>query len=211
MSRLSLVTREPIPKLKLLTKKGVGQDMMSRKGLPGVLAILLTLAASVFAQETQTPPQDGLRRDGVERTERHRQRMLQRKEFGEHRMGRRQRRGRLMQELKLSEEQRQQSRAILQRRLQSTRLQREELFKLREKRIDGTFNAADEARAKALREEIRSAMQGTRGEMEGILNAEQKARLEQLKQERKERMGERIKERELRMKERQERLNMKTQ
>jgi Spy/CpxP family protein refolding chaperone len=112
--------------------------------------------------------------------------------------------GHMLRELNLSEEQRQQGRAIMQRRLQSTKTQREELFKLREKRIDGTFTAEDEARAKALHQEIRTAMQGVREEMAGLLTAEQKAKLEQMKKERKERM-------EQRMKERQDRLNNEPQ
>jgi Spy/CpxP family protein refolding chaperone len=92
----------------------------------------------------------------------------------------------------------------MQRRLESTKAQREELFKLREKRIAGTFTAEDEARTRALRQEIRTAMDGVRTEMAGVLTAEQKAKLEQLKKERKERM-------EQRMKERQERLNQNIQ
>ena len=47
-------------------------------------------------------------------------------------------------------------------------------------------------------------MEGVRTEMAGVLTAEQKARLEEMKQERKQRM-------EQRMKERQERLNQKPQ
>ena len=80
----------------------------------------------------------------------------------------------------------------------------EELFRLREKRIAGTFSADDEARAQALRQEIRTAREGVRTEMAGVLTAEQKAQLEQLKRERKEKM-------EQRMKERQERCNQKPQ
>jgi Spy/CpxP family protein refolding chaperone len=110
--------------------------------------------------------------------------------------------GHLMRELDLSEQQRQQGRAIMQRRLESVKGQREELFKLREKRIAGTFTADDEVRAKALRQEMRTAMEGARTEMDGVLTAEQKAKLEGLEKERKERI-------EQRMKERQERLNNK--
>ena len=83
----------------------------------------------------------------------------------------------------------------MQRRLEGNKSQREELFKLREKRIAGTFTADDEARAKALRQEMRASMEGIRVEMEGILTAEQKTKLEQLKQERKEKIEQRMKER----------------
>jgi Spy/CpxP family protein refolding chaperone len=163
-------------------------------------------AFTVFAQEPQpkTPStQDGtFQRDRIERMEPHRERMAGRQGIGDREgMGHRGM-GHLMRELNLSEEQRAQGRAIMQRRLESTKLQREELFKLREKRIAGTFTADDEARAKALHQEIRTAMTGVREEMAGVLNAEQRAKLEELKKERKERI-------EQRMKERQERLNNK--
>jgi Spy/CpxP family protein refolding chaperone len=90
-----------------------------------------------------------------------------------------------MRELNLTEEQRQQQRTILQKHLGATKAQREELFKLREKRIDGTFTADDESRAQALRQEIRSSREGIRTEMAKLLTDEQRAKLEQLKSERK--------------------------
>src|ERR1051325_1291870 len=107
--------------------------------------------------------------------------------------------GRFMRELNLTDEQRQQQRAIMQRRLESTRSQREELFRLGEKRRAGTFTAEDEARAKALHQELRSSMESIRGEMDAVLTAEQKAKLEELKRERKQRMEQRLKERQERL------------
>jgi Spy/CpxP family protein refolding chaperone len=125
--------------------------------------------------------------------------------MGGHRgMGRRGGIGHLMRELNLSDAQREQVRTITQRRLEGTKAQREELFKLREKRIAGTFTPEDEARAKALHQEIRASMEGIQTEIDGILTAEQKARLEELQKERKAKM-------ELRMKEHQERLNTNPQ
>jgi protein CpxP len=180
--------------------------MFLRKSLFGVLGIILACGAVAFAQEPQpqTPStkDDAFRKERIERRERHRERIGRAEGMRQHDgMGPRGAGvGHLMRELNLTEEQRQQSRAIVQRRLESTKTQREELFKLREKRIAGTFTAEDEARAKALHQEIRSAMEGIRTEMDGILTAEQKARLEQLKQERKDKF-------EQRKKERQERLN----
>src|SRR6266540_2487999 len=120
--------------------------MFLRKSLFGVAGIMLAVGMGVCAQETQSPTpstQDGtLQRDRVERIERRRERMANREERGP-REGRERHRGmgHMMRELNLTEEQRQQSRAITQRRLESTKLQREELFKLREKRIAGTFTA----------------------------------------------------------------------
>ena len=179
--------------------------MSLRKSLFGVVGIVLGVVVGVCAQETQSQTQstqDGvLQRERVERRERRRERMENR-EGRERREGREGHRGmgRLMGELNLTEEQRQQSRAIMQRRLEGTKLQREELFKLREKRIAGTFTADDEARARALHQEMRTAMEGARSEMDGLLTPDQKAKLEGLKKERKERM-------EQRKKEGQERLN----
>src|SRR6185436_650571 len=182
--------------------------MFLRKGLLAVIGIILACgmgAVSAFAQQPQsqtTPSADGtLQKDRIERRERMRQGRGEREGKREQRgMGRRGGMGHMMRELNLTDAQRQQSRAIMQRRLESTKLQREELFKLREKRIAGTFTADDEARAKALHQEIRKSMEGVRAEMASVLTAEQKAKLEGLKKERKERM-------ELRKKERQERLN----
>ena len=181
--------------------------MSLRKSLLGVAGIMLAVGVGVFAQEpqAQTPStQDGtLQRERIERMERRRERMPNREGRGP-REGRERHggMGRMLRELNLTEEQRQQSRAIMQRLLERTKLQREELFKVREKRIAGTFTAEDGARAKALHQEIRTTMESGRSEMEGVLTAEQKAKLEELKTERKERM-------EQRMKERQERLNKK--
>jgi protein CpxP len=186
--------------------------MFLRESLLGVMGIILAFgvgAFATFAQEPQSqtvPRPDGtLGRDRIERMEGHRERQERRGGIEGHKgRGRRGGMGHLMRELNLTEEQRNQSRAIMQRRLEGTKLQREELLKLREKRIAGTFTAEDEARAKALHQEIRTAMAGIRVEMAGVLTAEQKAKLEELKTERKEKI-------EQRMKDRQERLNKQPQ
>jgi len=177
--------------------------MFLRKSLFGISGIILACGVVAFTQEPQpqTPTQDdAFRKERIERMERGREQMgrrgMRHDGMGQRGAGL----GHLRRELNLTEEQRQQSRAIMQRRLESVKTQREELFKLREKRIAGTFTADDEARAKALRQEIRTAMEGVRTEMAGVLTAEQRTKLEQLKKERKEKF-------EQRMKERQERLN----
>ncbi len=179
--------------------------MFLRKGLLGVIGIILACGMFAFAQEPQpqTPaaPDATLRRERMEqRRERHRERMCRHKG----REGRGHGMGRFARELNLSDAQREQSRAIMQRRLESTRGQREELSKLREKRVAGTFTAEDGARAKALHEEIRSSKEAGRTEMDSVLTAEQKAQLEGLKAERKAKHEQRMKERQERMKERQE-------
>ena len=181
--------------------------MFLRTRLAVILGMISALSMVVFAQQpTQTPAQEGLRRQRMERRERDREGRREHMEKREH-VGR----GLFMRELNLSDAQREQIRAITQRRLEATKTQREELSKLREKRIAGTFSAEERARAQALGHEIRDAMEGIHSEAEGVLTAEQKARLEQLKVERKakheERQAERKARREQRMKERQERLN----
>jgi protein CpxP len=180
--------------------------MSFRKSLFGIMGTILACGIVAFAQEPQpqTPStqDETFRKERIERMGRHREQMGSREGMrGHDGIGRRRvGMGHLMRELNLTEEQRQQGRAIMRRRLESTKVQREELFKLREKRIAGTFTAEDEARARALHQEIRTAMEGVRTEMAGVLTAEQKAKLEELKKERREKF-------EQRMKERQERLN----
>jgi len=175
--------------------------MLVRKGLLGIMGVILACGGVAIAQQPQpqTPtqaPNGTFRRDRIERKERHRGRMGEREGFGPrgHAIGR------FMHELNLSDAQQTQVRAITERRLEGTKAQREELFKLREKRTAGTFTPEDEARARALHQEIRSSMEGTQGEITSILTAEQKTRLEELQKERKAKM-------EQRMKERQDRLN----
>jgi Spy/CpxP family protein refolding chaperone len=182
--------------------------MSARKHLLGITGIILTFGIFAFAQQTQPPtttPDEAPKSERWERREKRSERL-----DGMHRRGgpegfrhRGTGDGSLMRGVQLSDEQRQQSRAIIQRRLASTKSQREELFKLREKRIAGTFSAEDEARAKALRQEIRASMEGARTEMQSILTTEQKARIEELQKERKAQREQRMNERELRMKERQ--------
>jgi periplasmic protein CpxP/Spy len=187
--------------------------MFLKRNLIGILGLVLAFGVVALAQQpqeqTQTP--DGTtRRDRIERKERHRERMGERlvrhKEMRGHGGM-----GRLMRELNLSDTQREQIRTITQRRIEGLRPQREELFRLQEKRIAGTFTAEDEARARALREEMHASMESVRTETEGILTAEQKARLEQLKQEREAKREERKARHEQRMKERQEQLNKNPQ
>lgn|ERR1700730_8801677 len=166
------------------------------KSLLGISGIILAFGMVAFGQQSQAPttttPDGTIQRDRIERKERLRQRSEgMRRHDGARGPGL----GYAMDGLNLSDAQREQIRAITQRRLESTKAQREELFKLRDKRIAGTFSADDEARAKTLHQEIRAAMEGIRTETAGVLTAEQKARLEELQKERKARLEERMKER----------------
>jgi Spy/CpxP family protein refolding chaperone len=87
--------------------------------------------------------------------------------------------------LALSDAQREQLRAIHQRQFEALKPQRQELFNLREKRLAGTFNEEDAARVKVLRQQMHEALRNTHTEVQGILTAEQKAAIEQFRNERK--------------------------
>lgn len=184
--------------------------MSLRKGFVAVVGIILAcgMGAAALAQQTQpqsqtAPVQDGtLRRERIERMQERRHERLERRREGNEGhpgMGRHGEIGRLS-ELNLTEQQQQQRRAIMERRLESTKAQREELFRLGEKRRAGTFTADDEARAKALHQEMRSSMESVRGEMDAVLTAEQRAKLEELNKERKQQREQRLKERQERLK-----------
>jgi len=164
--------------------------MFSRKSPITVLLVILAFGATICAQQTPSAEGGGQFKSRTERLAERGERRSRHEGMG-HRGGMRH----LIRELNLTDQQRQQARDIMRRRLQSTSAQREELFKLREQRIAGTLTSDDEARAKALRQEMRAGMEGTRAEMEGILTAEQKTKLEQLKQERKAKFEQRLKER----------------
>ena len=183
--------------------------MVLRKGMFAVLGIILAMATFATAQEQQPPAaSQGIDRARTERLDRRRERLRQREgRMGQRGFGHRDS-FRFMRELNLSEAQQQQRKAIVERRLESIKAQREELIKLHEKRTSGTFAAEDEIRAKALRQEIRSAREAIRTDMESVLTAEQKAKLEALQNERKARMEQRMQERQQL---RQERLNKKNQ
>jgi periplasmic protein CpxP/Spy len=186
--------------------------MFSRLRLAAIFGMILTGAMVAFAQEpTQTPsaPREELRRERMRLRERQREgAKLHRREMRGHGD-----RGLFLRDLNLTDAQREQMRNMAERRRESIKSQREELFKMREKRMAGTFSAADEARVKVLRDEIHTAMQGLRAEGEAILTAEQKTRLAQLKVEREARFAERRVEREARreqrLKERQERMKQR--
>jgi len=181
--------------------------MSLRKNLLGISGIILAFGMVAFAQQPQTPtttPDGALKRERLERRER-REGLAGRREhggregFGHRGPGLGNFRG-----IELTEAQREQIRAITQRRLEGTKAHREELFKLREKRIAGTFSTDDEARAKALQQEMRAAMEGIRAETASVLTVEQKARIEELQKERKAKHEQRMKEHGLRIRERQQ-------
>ena len=162
--------------------------MFLRRSLPLLTSLTVAFGAMAYGQQPQIPaPGDGIGREG----RRHREGR------SHERMGRGGRSGlgqlRAVRELNLTDEQRQQQRVIVQRHLESVKTQREELFKLGEKRAQGSLTAEDGARAKALRQEVHNSRQSAQAEIESILTAEQRTKLEQLKTERKARHGEMLK------------------
>ena len=143
-------------------------------------ALVSALGANAFAQEPQdSRPERGNRaerpgrRGGMEGRER-----LRGREMGKMRV---------LRQLDLTEAQKEQVRSAGKRNREATKTQREELRQLAEKRRQGTLTTAEEARARALRDEIRTSMQSNQGDLLNILTPEQKAKLEQIKNERKDR------------------------
>jgi Spy/CpxP family protein refolding chaperone len=96
-----------------------------------------------------------------------------------------------LRELNLSDEQQKQVRAIMERNGNSTKALREELRTLGQKRFDGTLTPEEQARAKDLHQQMAQSMKSTMTEVQGILTAEQKAQLEEFRQERGSRHGRR--------------------
>jgi periplasmic protein CpxP/Spy len=88
--------------------------------------------------------------------------------------------------LDLTDAQKEQLRASAKQNREATQSQREELRQLAEKRHQGSLTAAEEARLKALRDEIQASMRSRHASLLSILTAEQKAKLEAMREERKE-------------------------
>jgi Spy/CpxP family protein refolding chaperone len=88
-----------------------------------------------------------------------------------------------LRELNLSDEQKQQVRTIMERNIAATKSQREELRTLGQKRFDGTLTPDEETRAKELHQQIGQSMKSTMSEVQEILTAEQKTKLEELRKE----------------------------
>jgi Spy/CpxP family protein refolding chaperone len=88
-----------------------------------------------------------------------------------------------LRELNLSDDQKQQVRAIMERNFESTKAVREELRTLGQKRFEGTLTPEEQTRAKNLHQQMAQSMKTAITEVQGILTAEQKAKLEQLRKE----------------------------
>ena len=91
----------------------------------------------------------------------------------------------LLRQLNLTDDQKKQVHAIVAQTFESNKATSEELRQLGEKRRQGTLSADDQARARTLHKEMRAAMAATEAKIAAMLTAEQKARVEELRKERK--------------------------
>ncbi len=166
--------------------------MFSLRTLLAAISLSLLLATMAVAQQPQhvPPPNDSGQPESSDRMGRKQRghRSAHGRAHGQGLIG-------LEGELALTEIQKEQLRAIHQKRFESTKSLREELFTLREKRRAGTITEQDGARARTLHEEMRASMESVKSEVEGILTPAQRAKVEDLQLQRKQRRAERMEHR----------------
>jgi len=92
---------------------------------------------------------------------------------------------RVLRELNLTDDQKQQVRTIVQQSFAGSKASREELRQLVDKRRQGTLTTEEEARARTLHQQMRASMKDTETKIASLLTAEQKAKAEELRKERK--------------------------
>jgi len=139
------------------------------------LVLLTALGAVVQAQQPQPSTQNQTPGNETRRFGRGEERRGMRR-FGRAPLG-------MLRELNLSDDQKKQVRAIMERNFESTKSSREELRTLGQKRFEGTLTPEEQARAKELHQQMAQSMQNAMTELTGILTAEQKARLEELRKD----------------------------
>lgn len=147
------------------------------------LALLIAAGAAAQTQQSQSPTQNPQAGNETQR------RFDRKGERGRMREGRAPLAG--LRELNLTDEQKQQVRAIMERNLDSTKALRSELKTLGQKRFEGTLTPEEQARAKELHQQMAQSRQSAMTEVQGILTAEQKAKLEEFRQEKGPRHGRR--------------------
>lgn len=109
---------------------------------------------------------------------------------GRGRMGRRRTRRseghqKALEQLNLTDAQKQQARSIMQANRESNRAQRQEMRQLNQQWRQGTLTPDRLERAKTLRAQLRASRQAERAQMMSLLTAEQKAKLQELRQQRR--------------------------
>jgi Spy/CpxP family protein refolding chaperone len=155
------------------------ENQMLLRGKLAVSALILSLgacSATALAQQTQSttpgastqqpaqqPGSAGLARRGGRRHAR---------------SGRQ----RALAELDLSDAQKQQARTIIQTQAQNTKPQREELRQLMQQWRTGTLTPEGQARAKELRQQLMESRKGVHAQMQNVLSAEQKVKLQEMRE-----------------------------
>lgn len=98
---------------------------------------------------------------------------------------------RAMRQLNLTDAQRQQVRTIGENFKNSTETQRQEMRGLMEKKRDGVITADEKARFKDLKTQLKASGEQMQNSVLAILTADQRAQLDKIKEERKQKMQER--------------------
>lgn len=165
---------------------------IKRKLISGLTLAVAVVGFSSFAsaQDNNTNPQDSTQRQ--ERRERRGNRDGMGKEGrrgGHHGGDKMMMRG--LRKLDLTDSQREQVRTIGENFRNSTQTQREEMRGLMEKKRDGVITADEQARFKDLKMQLKSSGKQMQDSILAILTGEQRAQLEQLKADRKQKMQER--------------------
>ena len=91
-------------------------------------------------------------------------------------------RQRALAEMNLTDAQKQQVRTIIQTQAQNTKPQREELRQLMQQWRTGTLTPEGQARAKELRGHLMESGRGVHLQMQNVLTAEQKAKLQEMRE-----------------------------
>lgn len=143
-----------------------------------VSAIILSLgacSASALAQQPQ-PTTPGASAQQPESARLARRGMRRRARFG---------RQRALAQINLTDAQKQQVRTIIQAQAQNTSTQREELRQLMQQWRTGTLTPEGQTRARELRQQLMESRRGVHAQMLNLLTPEQKAKLEEMREQRR--------------------------
>ena len=150
----------------------------------GLAAIAFTTFVS--AQDTTTNTEN----DSMQKQEMRQRRGGKRGGFGKGMRGGKRHLMRSLEKLNLSDAQKAQVKTIADNFKASTQTQREELRSLGMKKRDGIISADEQARFKEIRTQMKTSGEQMRASVLAVLTAEQKAQLDQMKEEMKKRREE---------------------
>jgi len=142
--------------------------LRTKLSVVGLIFGVLLFGGAASAQQ----PQQNNNSAGPQRGPQMRRMMMRRRGMGGMMRGFRQ--------LNLTDQQRQQMRSIVQAQFQSSQSQRQEMRQLMQKRRAGALTADDTTRATALRQQLMQSRQGVRTQLQNVLTAEQKTKLEEM-------------------------------